>query len=44
MAARGLGKGLDALIPSAVAEPKKTKTKVKEALESKSLFLPCLPP
>ena len=27
MAARGLGKGLDALIPSSVAEPKKVKEK-----------------
>ena len=27
MAARGLGKGLDALIPSTVAEPKKSKEK-----------------
>ena len=29
MAARGLGKGLDALIPSTVAEPKKAKEKVR---------------
>ena len=35
MAARGLGKGLDALIPSAVSEPKKGKVKEKEIVIEK---------
>ena len=35
MAARGLGKGLDALIPSGVTEPKKTKAKEKEIVLEK---------
>ena len=35
MAARGLGKGLDALIPSANTEPKKGKTKEKETVVEK---------
>ena len=35
MAARGLGKGLDALIPSGVTEPKKTKAKEKEIVVEK---------
>ena len=38
MAARGLGKGLDALIPSSVAEPKKVKTKEKEVVVEKNDF------
>ena len=35
MAARGLGKGLDALIPSASTEPKKGKAKEKEVVVEK---------
>ena len=35
MAARGLGKGLDALIPSASTEPKKGKAKEKEIIVEK---------